>query len=178
MRYILGTSSYNQQRISRQARRDIRVEILLALFYTLSFVPSTQMSRNLGFVGHGDSVPFLDVVQILYVFVQPPVYRCSCACTYVMSNGDIIRPSGRAQDRLFHESGRFAQQSFGRISQDAEHDLVILLLVDWQILIGADGVVMVLLRSTRADLHADAAFASFGNRDDFGIQTDLHPTVS
>jgi hypothetical protein len=57
-------------RIQRRAY-DIRVEVLLALLNTLSFIPSSQMSRDLGLIGHIDSVPFLDVIQILQQVVQP-----------------------------------------------------------------------------------------------------------
>jgi hypothetical protein len=45
--------------------------------------------------------------------------------------------------------------------------------VDWQILIGADGVVVVFLGPTRSDLNSDTALASFGDGDDFSIKTDL-----
>jgi hypothetical protein len=93
--------------------------------------------------------------------------------TYVVSDRDIIRPPSRTQNRLFHQPSRLAQQSLCCIRQNTEYDLVKLLLVDWQILIGADGVVVVFLGPTRSDLNSDTALASFGDGDDFSIKTDL-----
>jgi hypothetical protein len=90
-----------------------------------------------------------------------------------VSDGDIIRPPSRTQNRLFHDPSRLAQQSLGRIRQDTKNDLVILLLVNREILIGTDGVVMVFLGPTRSDLDSDTALASFGDGDDFSIKTDL-----
>lgn len=44
---------------------NLRVEILLRSFDSCSLVPSAQMRRNLGFIRHVKSIPFVDVVQIL-----------------------------------------------------------------------------------------------------------------
>lgn len=157
---------------------DIRVEVLLALLYAGRFIPSAQMSRDLGLVGHVDGVPFLNVVQILQMRHSAAVLRSNVSVTYVVRDGDIIRPPGGTQHRLFDKPSRLAQQSLGRIRQDTKHNLVELLLVNGQILIGTDGVVVVFLWPTRSDLDSDTALASFGDSDDFGVETDLEKNIA
>lgn len=89
--------------------------------------------------------------------------------TYIMSDGDIIRPPRRAQNTLLHPPGSLTQQPLSSIRQDTKYNFVVMFFVNLSVLVGADGVMVVRLSSSRSNLHAYAMLASFSDGNDFGV---------
>lgn len=73
-----------------------------------------------------------------------------------MRNGDIVTPGRDAEDLLLDPARLLSEEILGRVGEDTQHELVKLFLVLGQVLVAVVRVVVVRLRTPRADRDADA----------------------
>ena len=89
-----------------------------------------------------------------------------------MSNSDIITPLRVSQDKFLYTSGLFAQYPLGGICENAEDNLVKLLLLSRQVMIFGDGIVEILLLPSRTKRDADRGRTGvYGVK--LGVESDL-----
>lgn len=90
-----------------------------------------------------------------------------------MRNGDIVTPGRDAEDLLLDPARLLSEEILGRVGEDTQHELVKLFLVLGQVLVAVVRVVVVRLRTPRADRDADALLRALEDRGHFGVQADL-----
>jgi len=91
--------------------------------------------------------------------------------------GHVVGPLGDAEHLLLDPARLVAEELLGRVGEDAQDELVILLLVLVQVLVGAIRVVVVGLRATASGRHLDELGRALRDGRHLGVEADLDTAV-